>query len=157
TRLVDQFPGVRTTTPSDFHVVAEVGGSFPNPNTRNEVFIDDMEGVRDAVSLSMGPERWRWSSVPSRPGHVLMTSLQWQRNVAITWYSPPSFVKEHELKPTLSEAEGGNNSRQVLALSIPRRPQAIDASFHDLGVTDVDDTLWAGLTYPLDAAGLDLS
>ena len=64
TRLVDRLPGIRTTAPSDFHVQAEMGMSFPNPNTRNEVFIDDMEGVRDAVSLTMTQERWHWASVP---------------------------------------------------------------------------------------------
>ena len=48
TRLVDRLPGVRTTTPSEFGVQAEVGASYPNPNTRNVVYIDDMEGVRDA-------------------------------------------------------------------------------------------------------------
>jgi len=38
TRMVDNLPGVRTTAPSEFRVQAEVGASFPNPNTRNEVF-----------------------------------------------------------------------------------------------------------------------
>src|SRR6185436_15114268 len=66
TRLVDRLPGVRTTTPSELNIQAEVGMSFPNPNTRNEVFVDDMEGSRDAVSLSLTPDRWRWSSVPRR-------------------------------------------------------------------------------------------
>ena len=42
----------------EFNVQAEAGMSFPNPNTKNEVFVDDMEGVRDAVSLSLTPERW---------------------------------------------------------------------------------------------------
>ena len=64
TRFVDALPGVRTTTPSEFNVQAEVGASFPNPNTRNEVYIDDMEGVRDAVSLSLSPRSWKYASVP---------------------------------------------------------------------------------------------
>jgi cell surface protein SprA len=44
TRFVDRLPGIRTTAPSDLRVQAEVGASFPNPNTRNEVYLDDMEG-----------------------------------------------------------------------------------------------------------------
>jgi cell surface protein SprA len=40
TRMVDRLPGIRTTAPSSFHVQAEMGMSFPTPNTRNEVFID---------------------------------------------------------------------------------------------------------------------
>ena len=156
THLIDRLPGVRTTTPSDFHVQAEVGASFPNPNTRNEVFIDDMEGVRDAVSLSMGPERWHWSSVPSRLVSGLpqfMNGLDHMHDAEIHWYSPPSVVHEKDLKPTLTQAQGGENPRQVLAISIPRRPTSARNDF--LGGNF--DTLWAGLTYQLDPVGLDLS
>lgn len=156
TRMVDRLPGVRTTAPSEFNVQAEVGASFPNPNTRNEVFIDDMEGVRDAVSLPMSPERWRWSSVPSRPtlvqagraiGVTPFTSLPGQTSAELHWYTPPSVVKEYMLRPNLSEAQGAKNARQTLALSVPRRPISAPAS----------DTMWVGLTYPLDPVGLDLS
>ena len=151
TRLVDRLPGVRTTTPSDMHIQAEAGMSFPNPNTRNEVFVDDMEGVRDALSLSMGPERWRLSSVPSvwnptlgRAHSVLDDSL---KDAEIHWYSPLRTVQEKDLKPNLTNAQGASNYRQVLALSIPRRPAGALPG----------DSLWAGLTYPLDIAGFDVS
>jgi hypothetical protein len=156
TRFANALPGIRTTTPSEFNVQAEVGASFPNPNTRNEVFIDDMEGVRDAVSLSLTPERWRWSSVPSRAvvldhGRATVRAsfldLVQQHNAEVHWYSPPNVVHEKDLKPTLSDAQGGKNPRQVLAISIPHRPLSANLA----------DTLWSGLTYPLDQVGLDLS
>ncbi len=158
TRLVDALPGVRTTTPSEFNVQAEVGASFPNPNTRNVVYIDDMEGVRDAVSLSLSQQSWRLSSVPRRPVSVmngivlssrsiLADTLAGQRNAEFHWYQPPNVVKEVDLKPTLTDAQGGKNPRQVLALTVPKRPAAALPT----------DTLWAGLTYPLDQVGLDLS
>jgi len=156
TRLADKLPGVRTSTPSEFNIQAEAGMSFPNPNTRNEVFVDDMEGVRDAVSLPMTPERWRWSSVPKRATSVvngqatfsqLFTDLPNQYNAELHWYSPPNVVKERDLRPRLSDAQGAQNPRQVLALSVPRRPVTGNTS----------DTLWAGLTYPLDQVGIDLS
>ncbi len=157
TRLVDRLPGVRTTAPSDFRVQAEAGASFPNPNTRNEIFIDDMEGVRDAVSVSMGPERWRWSSMPSRKAGGLTSpigGLPRQHGAETHWYSPPAAIKEKELKPNLTQAQGAENPHQVLALSVPRRPTS--AVNPDTNPFDFD-TLWAGVTYPLDAAGLDLS
>src|SRR5437867_1736012 len=109
TRAVDKLPGVRTTTPSEFRVTAEMGSSFPNPNTRNEVYIDDMEGVRDAVSLSMGAERWRWSSVPSVKTDGAVTSvdsLPGSDDAEVHWYSPFAVVKEGNLKPTLKNGEG---------------------------------------------------
>ena len=156
TRAADRLPGVRTTAPSDFHIQGEVGASLPNPNTKNVVYIDDMEGVRDAVSLSMGPERWRWSSVPSRmvSGFAQsVNSLDHQHNAEVHWYSPPNVVKEHDLKPTLTQAQGGENTHQVLSISLPRRPTSARNDF----VTGNFDTLWAGMTYLLDPVGLDLS
>ena len=151
TRMVDQLPGVRTSQPSEFNVQAEMGASFPNPNTRNQIFIDDMEGVRDAVGLSMGPERWRWSGVPMRNDAQPIDDpglSNAQKNVEAHWFSPLNVVKERDLKPSLTNAQGAQNSRQTLAISLPRRPAT---------VTDPAQRLWAGLTYPLDPVGIDLS
>jgi hypothetical protein len=163
TRMIDRLPGVRTTTPSELRVQAEVGASFPNPNTRNEVFLDDMEGVRDAVSLGMAAERWRPSSVPSRMVGTTardMNQLKQEgariHNAELRWYSPFAVVKERDLKPNLSNAEGAENNRQVLALSVPRIPRSSNPAPVP-GDLVPGDSLWVGLTYPLDAAGLDLS
>ena len=135
TRGVDLLPGVRTTAASDFRIQAEVGASFPNPNTRNQVYIDDMEGVRDAVSLTMDQNHWRWSSVPKRAVTLSdgragvvesMTEVEDRpggrfKNAEVHWYSPYAVVKEVDLKPTLTDAQGRQNTRQVLAISVPRR------------------------------------
>jgi len=158
TRMVDILPGIRTTAPSELHVQAEVGASFPNPNTRNEVYIDDMEGVRDAVSLTLDPLRWRWSSVPNKadrldPDGVArqqspVTSVPKYSNAELHWFSPSGgVVQEEDLKPTLPKEQGGQATRTVMGLSVPRRP---------LTAAD-DDSLWAGLTYVLDPQGLDVS
>src|SRR5215471_17629028 len=170
TRLADHLPGVRTTTPSEFNIQAEAGMSFPNPNTKNEVYVDDMEGVRDAVSLTMTPERWRWSSVPSIPdlvqngvastSHSILNDSLTTRNAEIHWYTPVSsqgntndddLVKEHDLRPDLDNAQGGDNQRTVLAVSIPRTPRDPNTNARWNG------EMWAGLTYNLDPVGLDLS
>ena len=158
TRMVDRLPGIRTTAASEFHVQAEMGMSFPNPNTRNEVFIDDMEGVRDAVSLTMTQERWHLTSAPLLKfggSEVAVTDAflippvsDTLHNAELHWYSPPNYVKERDLKPNLSDAQGARNPRQVLCLSVPRRPR--DA------VSD-STRLWAGVDYTLDQVGLDLS
>ena len=161
TRLVDRLPGIRTTAPSDFHVQAELGMSFPNPNTRNEVFIDDMEGVRDAVSLTMTQERWHWASVPllklptgdevpvTTPSVETGFEIYGLHNAEMHWYSPPNYVKEQDLKPNLEDAQGARNPHQVLCLSVPRRPTRG-------GISD-STRLWAGVDYLLDPTGLDLS
>ncbi|HEV2105874.1 MAG TPA: hypothetical protein VGU27_09095, partial [Candidatus Eisenbacteria bacterium] len=162
TRMADALPGLKTTTPSELNVQAEVGASLPNPNTLNQVYIDDMEGVRDAVSLSLTPDHWRWSSVPSRATSLFQgratsqISFQAGPNVAglpnysnaeIHWFTPPTAIKEKELRPNLTDAQGGQNPHQALAMSLPRYPVTAPAN----------DTLWAGLTYVLDQVGIDLS
>jgi hypothetical protein len=154
TRIVDRLPGVRTTAPSEFVFSAEVGGSMPNPNTKNEVYIDDMEGVKDAISLSMTSDRWHLSSVPSRveaSGRVVTVedpSLATRRlNAETHWYTPVTGVHEKDLKPNLTQAQGANNTHNALSLSLPKRPA---------GATPLD-SLWAGLTYVLDPVGLDIT
>ena len=150
TRWMDALPGVRTTQPSEFNLSAEVGASFPNPNTFNEVFIDDMEGVRDAVSLSMTPDHWTWSSQPSRMVGTSRDSIEkYEKNAEVHWFTPLNSIKEHDLKPNLNDAQGGSNSRQVLAISVPRRPPPPYAN--------PGDSLWVGLTYLLDGVGTDLA
>src|SRR5262249_19657842 len=145
-------PGVRTTAPSDFNIQAEVGASFPNPNTKNVIYIDDMDGVRDGIALTMSAERWLHGSVPSRKRFgtdwsILRDTLAQQRNAEINWFTPISAVKEGDLKPNLTPAEGSQTTHTSLAISLPRRPRNASP----------DDTLWAGLTYPLDAQGLGLA
>jgi hypothetical protein len=159
TRMVDRMPGVRTTAPSEMHVQAEVGMSFPNPNTSNEVFVDDMEGVRDAVSLAMTGERWHWSSAPSlwydgrahsvlEPGNGVQKGIvDTLKNTEVHWYTLYKTTQEKDLKPNLTTGQGSQSYRQVLAISLPRRPRSAPQ----------DTSLWAGITYPLDVAGLDIS
>jgi len=60
-------------------------------------------------------------------------------------------VKERDLKPTLTDAQGAQNTRPALALAIPRRPLTADSSPANY------DSLWAGLTYVLDPAGIDVT
>src|SRR5262249_29211167 len=121
---------------------------------------------RDAVSLSMGPERWRWSSVPSRRDTATHSDIAFNdprfhiafpdakvHNAEVHWYSPFAVVKEHDLKPNLDQKNGGENNRQVLAISVPRVPLSVHTDPGGLP----DDSLWVGLTYSLDPAGIDLS
>ncbi|TMQ69526.1 MAG: hypothetical protein E6K81_14795, partial [Candidatus Eisenbacteria bacterium] len=96
THWADALPGVRTTAPSQFDVSAEMGASFPNPNTFNEVYIDDMEGVRDAVSLAMTPERWHWSSMPRRKDTSADTIQAFEKNAEVHWFTPLNAVKERD-------------------------------------------------------------
>src|SRR5205823_9051307 len=111
-----------------FNIQAEAGASFPNPNTKNVIYIDDMDGVRDGVALTMSAERWLHCSAPSRKENgfdvpILRDTLNQQRNAEIDWFTPIAAVKEGDLKPNLTDAEGAKTTHTALAISLPRRPR----------------------------------
>src|SRR6185503_5312697 len=104
-----------------------------------------------AVSLTMTNDRWRWSSMPKRMEGFVADSIQsvTMKNAEVHWYSPLLAVKERDLKPNLTDAQGAQNPHQTLAITVPRRPPA--------PLAGPNDSLWVGLTYPLDPVGIDLS
>ncbi|HSQ59887.1 MAG TPA: cell surface protein SprA [Acidobacteriota bacterium] len=161
TRLADQVPGITTDQSSALNIQGNFSASVPNPNTKGEAYIDDMEGNRESNTIGLGRLQWFWSSTPVNR----RVTLPPDTNLAVTtlsnlgadharleWYNPrpeaETAAKEWDLKPVLTEAEGGNNSHQVLELNV--KPPA--------GETTVDPLAdWSGLTQSLSAAGLDFS
>ena len=86
---------------------------------------------------------------------------QW--NAEIHWYTPQAnqgstgdneLPRERDLRPKLTDGQGANNVRTVLAISIPRTPTPPTPP--EVGYAP-GDSLWAGLTYNLDDVGIDLS
>lgn len=69
TRWTDALPLVEATDPSRIRLEAEVAGSFPNPNVRNEGYVDDMESVETNFSLLGSRRLWNYGSTP--PGKNL--------------------------------------------------------------------------------------
>jgi hypothetical protein len=107
----------------------------------------------DSVVLAMSALHWIHSSPPQRKSglgldrSILADTLVQQRNAEVAWFTTISAVKEKDLNPSLTDAEGAQTNHPSLGISLPRRP----------GNAGPSDTLWAGLTYPLDPVGLDLS
>ncbi|MDI6808986.1 MAG: cell surface protein SprA [Candidatus Eisenbacteria bacterium] len=137
TRLVNALPLVRTTTQSSFSIASELAMSFPNPNTRNEVYIDDMEGNKEVVSASVSRYGWFHSSVPPRvPSNI-------EKVARLAWYNPPTAVKDRDLRPQLRPEEGDN-------------PIAV-LEFHLLPRLGGIDPQWAGVTQIISRGGEDLT
>ena len=65
---IDRLPGVRTTAPSDLRVQAEVGASFPNPNTK----------AIQQILNNRGAEGWQLAAVSFRADEMLCF---WMREV----------------------------------------------------------------------------
>jgi motility/secretion related protein SprA len=64
TDLVDKLPLVHANTPSHFELNGAVAMSMPNPNTKGNVYIDDMEGAENNVSPGVNRVNWFYSSTP---------------------------------------------------------------------------------------------
>ena len=120
-----------------------------------------MEGVRDAVSLSLTAERWRWSSVPSRPrrltatGQAIAAQLADRRFLARRSQRRDALVLAAELRQGArpqAHPQRTRRARRTRTRCWRSRCRGRRRPFLPAG-----DTLWAGLTYQLDDQGLDLS
>ncbi|HSG29902.1 MAG TPA: hypothetical protein VLA34_15580, partial [Candidatus Krumholzibacterium sp.] len=67
TSMANLLPRVDTDANSSLTVSGEVAVSIPNPNTKGEAFLDDMEGVEDSDMLTMVRRLWYEASPPLDP------------------------------------------------------------------------------------------
>lgn len=148
TDLVDRLPFLNARQPSRLEIDAGVGISLPNPNTRNVLYIDDFEGAKDVLDLSMSRRSWTFTAIPllvlQEEGFDSLAAAT--RKGELLWYSPRQALQQWDLQPTLEEREGDDN-RQMLEIYMATKgttPQERRKS-------------WVGLTQPLSVRGVDLS
>ncbi len=167
TRLADQVPGITTDQQSALNVQGNFSVSLPNPNTKGEAYIDDMEGNRESNTIGLGRLSWFWSSVPvnrQKPRKAGLPPADSIANAALTpvsslvtdharleWFNPrpdgPTAAQEWDIKPVLKQSEGGDNNHQVLELNV-RAPD---------DTTLIDSADWTGITQSLSTVGQDFS
>ncbi|MBI4364328.1 MAG: cell surface protein SprA, partial [Candidatus Latescibacteria bacterium] len=145
TQLANLLPGVHTNAPSTLNLQGNVAVSMPNPNTKGEAYIDDMEGNRESSTLSLSRTSWMWSSIPVDAA-LQPISLLPSHHARIEWYNARG-VKERDLKPVLTNEEGGDNERGVLEMNVLNPP----------GTTVFPPEAWTGLTQSVSRNGEDLS
>jgi len=56
--MVNAIPMVETDQKSTLNISAEVAQSLPNPNTLGKAYIDDFEGSKEALNLSVMRTTW---------------------------------------------------------------------------------------------------
>ncbi len=95
TNMVNLVPFVNTDAQSSFDLRFETGFSMPNPNTKGEVYIDDMEGVRTSTSLGITRTRWSFGSQPPDRSLNDFETLH--------WYNPKDGVNREDIIPDLPE------------------------------------------------------
>ena len=149
TRLANAIPGARARAPSQVTMGMGVGLSVPNPNTKNQLYVDDFEGAKEVQSLNMNRLSWRFSSIPISNllrGTADSTNARAEDHGELWWYSPRTAVHERDLQPNLSRTEGDNN-RQVLRMKF----------FPSGGNEEERRRSWAGVTQVLSNTGVDFS
>jgi len=134
TRMVDVLPFVRADAQSSLKISGEVAASFPNPNTKDEVYIDDMEGIEDARILSIARRGWVPASPP--PGRESHPHLRFN------WYNPRNKVKAGEVFPNLASEQERDEPLTILELDAQSEGQTLD---------------WIGLMRLISKSGTDLS
>ena len=153
TQMANVIPGVRTTTPSFLNIQGSAAMSVPNPNTAGEAYVDDMEGNRESNTISLTRNAWFWSSVPvtDTDNPALTPENSTARHSLLQWYNART-VQEVDLKPVLTNEEGGDNEHQVLEMNVlpPSTPPG--------GIEPpIEAQTWTGLTQSLSTVGQDFT
>jgi hypothetical protein len=153
TSLIDALPGIDARLPSKLDVGFGAGISLPNPNTKGKLYIDDFDGVKDVLSLSMNRRQWRPASIPlvsNVPGGARLIPADRDSAAAakgeLWWFSPRNSATESDFQPTLETREG-DDIRQVLKMRFFPRGT----------LEDEKKDSWGGIVQVLSTSGTDLS
>ncbi|MGQ9602831.1 MAG: hypothetical protein ACUVUU_01305 [bacterium] len=143
TAIADAISFTDVSQPSKVDVEAEIAMSFPNPNTKGSVYIDDMEGVRDMYSFSIYRDSW----VPSSPPH----GYRWENTQRIYWYVRENEVQERDIFPN-AEPRPGATTLPVMEVDFRgKRYYWMNDVIYD------ESSRWAGLMRLVSRSGADFS
>lgn len=155
TRLIDRLPALDARIPAKLEFGFGAGLSLPNPNTKDKLYIDDFDGAKDVLALSMNRRVWRPPSIPAprdgiRVGTPLGDSLVAEPSAAtrgeLWWFSPRDAAQERDRQPTLDPREADDNWQILRFRHFPR------------GLTPEERVVsWGGVTTVLSKRGTDLS
>jgi cell surface protein SprA len=134
TTMVDVLPFVEADAQSSLDISGEVAQSIPNPNTKNQAFIDDFEGTRTYTDLNN--RRGVWTAC-SPPLNVLDEKLDLDYKTDLWWYNPFDPVRIREIWP----------ERDVRAQD--DRHDVLNLQFFPDSTADYPDSSWAGIMRPI--------
>jgi hypothetical protein len=147
TSLTNVLPFYKGYEPSRIKFTGEMGHSIPNPNTTNELYIDDFEGVRISSSASMDSRAWVAAAPPEvQQGGAVVSVNTVEDPLELKWFTPFGTVHREDLQPTLTRGEDRDAPVTVLAWWPPQK--------WDGGTAP---TVWMGVTHGFGEEGIDLS
>ena len=151
TRWLDKLPGLETRRTSKLNFEGGLGVSFPNPNTKNDLYLDDFEGVADDISVRLNRQSWNPTGIPAAV-KGFDAADQAARRGELWWYTPYHQVQEGDYNPTLDSQEA-DDFRQVLEMQFHPYPSP-DTLLADYWEAEES---WGGIVQALSNNDLDLS
>jgi hypothetical protein len=140
---------------STVRLSGELALSVPNPNTFNEVYVEDYEGVDSSDLLPISRLAWHPASAPAHgeglavpPDHprayLVGRDFSPQRRLDTRWFLPRNITQRRFLNPGLREQEA-RESQQVLQIRLSSNgeawtPESWGGVAHGLGRNGVDLT-----------------
>ncbi|HEY5133534.1 MAG TPA: hypothetical protein VII85_07620, partial [Candidatus Krumholzibacteriaceae bacterium] len=146
TTIANLLPRVDTNSQSSLNLGGEVAVSIPNPNTKGEAIVDDMEGIEEANQVSFLRRGW-YESSPALEWHSSGDVLRGpDTEPEFYWYNAARTSKQEyfitsrrDLNPALSTRENSTLTTLFLDAINPQAGQ------------------WCGIMTGFPGGGLDLS
>ncbi len=97
TTLCDKIPLIETEEPSQAKVSGVAALSMPDPNAMGEVYIDDMEGVKQTTDIGRSMWQWHYGSIPQGKDTSSLGRYY--------WYEPDNseWIKKGDIFPKLPQ------------------------------------------------------
>lgn len=149
TDLANLLPFVDSDVPSTINLDGEIAASLPNPNTKNEAYIDDFEGTEDTDRITLSRRAWYPASLPIDPatGVVKPDTLPSGESsqLDLIWYNIEAEhgVHRRDLNPELDQKE--NTLVQSLDIDLDATPDP------------AEPVPYAGLMLGFPQGGLDIT
>jgi hypothetical protein len=140
THMIDALPLIEADAPSSLELSGEIAESFPNPNTKNEAYIDDFEGSRSYTDLSTRRGIWTVASPPLDSSNA---EKSLDNEAKMWWYNPQTPLTITQIWPE-RQVKAQDNRIDVMFLHY----------FPDTTGT-APESSWAGIMRPLYAGLAD--
>ena len=111
TSMIDVLPLIESDARSSLEFSGEIAQSIPNPNIRNQAFIDDFEGTRNFTDMTTRRGIWTVCSPPLLSG---MEKADVDMRSDIWWYNPYDPVKITDIWEDRDDIKPQDNRLDVL-------------------------------------------
>lgn len=136
TTLCDKLPLIETEQPSQLNIGGVVALSMPDPNSMGEVYIDDMEGVKQITDIGTSMWQWHYGSVPQGKDTSTLGKYYWYEPIQNEW------IQKGDIFPELPEDQKDDLTSYLRIVFYPKN----DTS-----------TSWMSILNTLSKTGEDLS